>query len=391
MKIKYIAATVGLTFILSTGAAMSKDNRIAWDIPIPIPTPNIPIQIPGSPPPGLPTIDPKMQVQVDNIKQAMTALEERFADKDPLKASNGTMMDIRQDLIIEGDKIKLHPEYEALKKRAFELRAALARRGGDVGNWEYWQYDGQKVTDNEKKFITAVENEFAELSPTHNARPEERTESLKKLESIFARSDFESNPVLKYYKDNVGDDRLFGSKWFDAMAKVWHVQVNFRFARDSAKEKNIKSAGERAAEAIKFIDEIRAAGIILKDIKVKMDENDPLTEEMDLVKVREACMKLKNSGKAAEDAEKKRQAEIDKKWQTFFKNGRKQLLAEKGEPSGWELCTPERTPESALKSKYWFYWECAAWRQQREVRYYFDANQNLTKTTERTYYYTGCE
>ena len=396
MKIKYIAATVGLTFILTAGSAVSKDNRIAWDFPIPIPTPNIPIQIPGNnTPPVLATPDPQMQVKIDNIKQAMKGLEDILADKDPRKAveaGGSYLLSIKQDLVIEGDSIKLHPEYESLKKKTYELRTALARRGGNIGEWEYWKYDGQNVTDNEKKFITAVEQQLYTLDPARSTSQQQaREEALKKLGEILARNDFQTNPVLKYYKDNIADDCLFGVTWANAMGKVQEIQWAYKHARDLTKEKNIKFAGEKAAETIKYIDEIRAAGIILKDIKVKMDENDPLTEEQDLIKVREACMKIKNSGKAAEDAEKKRQAEIDKKWQTFFKGGKKKLLAEKGEPSGWEFCTPARSPEEALKASFWFYWECAAWRQQRQVTYYFDANQNLTKTTDRTYYYTGCE
>ncbi len=234
---------------------------------------------------------------IEEHKAKLASLEAFVAEKDPakiLEARVGSITDLRRTMMQPHPLVdfRAHPEFQGCRTRLMTLRTELAKRGLYVGEWREWEFDGQTVGDEEAKFLLSFEDKFNGLRNSNGVSPQ-GDEKLTKMGDVLKRPEFESNPVLKAYKTDLGQYVLAGAVYRNALLRVKAVGNAFRSVKTDV-DKNwagckgecVKRVHADAMRVVALVDQVKAAGLNLKDFKVKLDEREPLSEEWDLEKVK---------------------------------------------------------------------------------------------------------
>ncbi len=143
-----------------------------------------------------------------------------------------------------------------------------------------------------------MEDKVNGLRGSNSVSPEGDAKNAK-LQEILNRSEFASNPVLKAYKDGIGQHIAFGIVYRNGLVRAKAIGNSFRSLKTDV-DKNwggckgecVKRVHAEATKIGGWIDQVQGAGLDLKAHKVKLDEREPLSEEWDLEKVRSEAVKL---------------------------------------------------------------------------------------------------
>ena len=248
---------------------------------------------------------PRAERWIDDLKRKLAVFDAYVAEKDwdVIREARtiGGISDLKRDMRDPHPNIdfRLHPQFPELDKRLMQLRTELARRGRYVGEWKEWKYDGQTVAPEDEKFIQSVEGKANSLTHAGQTSPG-NDELIAKLKEILARKEFTSNPVLKVYKDTLGQHVLYGVVFRDSLLRIRYLADTYRSLQEELGRGNWKNCAAQckkrihdiASEVVSNIDKVKAAGRDLKDHKYKVDKNEPLSEEWDLIRVRAEAVKI---------------------------------------------------------------------------------------------------
>ncbi len=260
-------------------------------------------ETPATPPPIGAKDQPRADRWIDGHKQKLAQLEAFVALTDPAKilaGQVGSIVDLRRDMRNPHPNVdfRAHPEFAACDARLAAARTELAKRGLYVGQWREWDFDGQKVGEEEAKFLLSLEDKVNGLRGSNSVSPEGDAK-IAKLQEILNRPEFASNAVLKAYKDGLGQHIAFGIVYRNGLVRVRAIGNSFRSLKTDV-DKNwggckgecVKRVHSEATNIVAWIDQVKAAGLDLKAYKIKLDEREPLSEEWDLEKVRSEAVKL---------------------------------------------------------------------------------------------------
>lgn len=260
-------------------------------------------QTPASPPPIDAKDQPRADRWIDGHKQKLAKIEAFLALTDTAQILGGqvpSIVDLRREMRNPHPNIdfRAHPEFAGCDTRLATARTELARRGIYVGQWREWSFDGQTVGEEEAKFLLSVEDKVNGLRGSNSVSPEGDAK-IAKLREILERPEFGTNPVLKAYKEGLGQHILVGIVYRNGLVRIKAIGNSFRSLKNDV-DKNwagckgecVKRVHAEATNIIGWIDQVKGAGLELKAHKVKLDEREPLSEEWDLEKVRSEAVKL---------------------------------------------------------------------------------------------------
>lgn len=260
-------------------------------------------QTPATPPAISAKDQPRADRWIDGHSKKLAQLEAFIALTDPVKILDGqvgSIVDLRREMRNPHPNIdfRAHPDFAALDARLDKARTELARRGLYVGEWREWGFDGQTVGEEEAKFLLSVEDKVNGLRGSNSVSPEGDAK-IAKLQEILNRPEFGSNPVLKAYKDGLGQHIMFGIVYRNGLVRVKAIGNSFRSLKNDV-DKNwggckggcVTRVHGDATNIITWVDQVKGAGLDLKAYKIKLDEREPLSEEWDLEKVRAEAVKI---------------------------------------------------------------------------------------------------
>jgi hypothetical protein len=195
-------------------------------------------------------------------------------------------------------EMKSHPQYGPVSEQIKALRSRVARIGLYVGEWRTWEYDGKTVSAEQLKYISSIEDKFNGMRGSSGVS-EKTDQNLKFVGDVFKRPEMDKDPVLQYFRDEIAKPQWEGVRWRHAVVKINYLEGAQKSLRDDF-DRSWKNCAKPCKERIwgetkrlvTYIDEVKAAGFVLKDHTIMSDPREPLSATWNLEQLKAELGKI---------------------------------------------------------------------------------------------------